>query len=65
MSHLFYDSKHQLSPRFVSIQSSDCSSRKTSVPLSLYMKLITTNSEDGEERGREGGGDGEGKRLID
>lgn len=41
------------------------SSRKTSVPLLLYMKLITTNSEDGEERWREGGEDGEGKRLID
>lgn len=39
--------------------------RKTSAPLLLYMKLITTNSEGGKERGREGGGDTEGKRLID
>lgn len=29
------------------------------------MKLITTNREEGEERGREGGGDTEGKRLIE
>lgn len=65
ISHLFHDGKHQFISCFVSAQSSDCSSRKTSVPLSLYMKLITTNSEDGEERGREGGGDTEGKRLID
>lgn len=61
----------QFRPALVSARSSDCSSRKTSAPLSLYMKLITTNSEGGKrgrerwrERGREET-EREGGRLID
>lgn len=44
---------------------SDCSSRKTSAPLLLYIKLITTNCEEEKERGGKEGQDTKGTRLTD